>query len=37
MATDKPKVAAFQKAFALSFVVYLIPVPIAHFVTIWGG
>jgi len=36
MASDKPKFSAFQKAFPLSFVVYLIPVPIAHFVTIWG-
>ncbi len=36
MATDKPKRAAFAKAFPLSFLVYLIPVPIAHWVTIWG-
>ena len=36
MATDKAKLAAAVKAFPLSFLVYLIPVPIAHWLTIWG-
>ncbi len=36
MATGKAKLMAAGKAFPLSFLVYLIPVPIAHWLTIWG-
>ena len=36
MATGKAKLMAAKKAFPLSFLVYLIPVPMAHWLTIWG-
>ena len=36
MATDNAKLVAFAKAFPLSFAIYLIPVSIAHWFTIWG-
>ena len=36
MAANKATLTALAKAFPLSFLVYLIPVPIAHWVTVWG-